>query len=83
MIFFAIIKNHVFFGINLCQFIVLIYDKKDHNSSDRKFDTKLISILHGYLANQTYFSTLHGILFENSSKVLQKLTMWRYFALTV
>ena len=28
MIFFVIKKNHVFFGINLCIFIALIYDKK-------------------------------------------------------
>ena len=28
MIFFGIIKNHMFFGINLWKFIALIYDKK-------------------------------------------------------
>ena len=28
MISLGIIKNHMFFGINLCKFIALIYDKK-------------------------------------------------------
>ena len=60
--------------LRIYQFYHLEHNDPDSNSSDRKFDTKLISILHGYTANQKNVSTLHWISFEKSSKVLQKLT---------
>ena len=53
------------------------------NSSDRKFDTKLISILYAYMVNLKYFINTQLNLIENSSKELQKLTLWRFFALFV
>ena len=40
--FFGIIKNNVFFCINLCLFIALIYEKNDH-----KFKGDLYPLFYG------------------------------------